>query len=198
MGKKQPTIRKRDPIDNVNANEKAFCLAYLANGGKQRDAAKVAYTCKNDVCADEIGNRTMARPRVVAFLNKMRESMGLDINGLSEQARKVIDELSLLSFSDPANYVDALQLPKEVCESIKDMGPERRAISEIEITTRRMGSEESPIIQQETKFKFHSKVTALTLLGKHHKLYVELIKHQVEKNCPDVYELPDNGMKEKA
>lgn len=195
---KRDIRNKRDPIDDVNPNEKAFCLAFLANGGRQRDAAKVAYVCKNDILADDIGNRTMKRPRVLVYLNKMREAMGLDINGLSEQAKKVIDELALLSFSDPANYVDALQLPSEVCTAIKEMGPERRAISEIEITTRRMGSEESPIIQQESKFKFHSKVTALTLLGKHHKLYVDLMQHKLDPTSPGIYELPDNGMRDKA
>lgn len=198
MGKKQPTIRKRDPIDNVNANEKTFCLAIVANGGNQREAAKIAYSCRSNDIADRVGNKIMRRPRVITYLNKIRESMGLDINGLSEQAKKVLDELALLSFSDPANYVDALQLPADVCEAIKAMGPERRAISEIEITKRSFGSEENPVFQIDTKFKFHSKTQALTLLGKHHKLYVDIMQHRSGPNCPGVYELPDNGMKEKA
>jgi hypothetical protein len=199
MAKKKAAKKlKRDPIDDVNPNEKAFCLAYLANGGNQRDASKISYSCKSDKIADRVGNQVMKRPRVLIFLNKMRESMGLDIDGLSKQAKQVVDELALLSFSDPANYVDALKLPSEVCTSIKEMGPERRAISEIRITTRKMGSEDSPIFQQECEFKFHSKVTALTLLGKHHKLYVDLMQHKLDPTSPGIYELPDNGMRDKA
>lgn len=196
--RKKTAPHKRDPIDNINACEKTFCLALVANGGNQREAAKIAYSCSTDDIADRVGNKVMRRPRVITYLDKIRESMGLDINGLSEQAKKVLDELALLSFSDPANYVDALQLPADVCEAIKAMGPERRAISEIEITKRSFGSEDNPVFQVDTKFKFHSKTQALTLLGKHHKLYVDIMQHRNGPTCPGVYELPDNGMKDKA
>lgn len=186
MGKEKP--RKKDPVDGITQAERIFCYNFLITGS-QRESARVAWGCKTDTLADLFGHRAMKKHRVIEYLAGLRESSQGSPQEVCQQAKDTIKELALICFSDPKNYVDALGLPDQIKEKIKAMGPESRAISEIEVEE--TGTE---VKTTKVKFKFHSKMAALNLLGKHHKLYTDLLEHTGNIVAPVIYQLPDNGM----
>jgi hypothetical protein len=184
---------KRDPADGLTVSERNFCYAYLLSGD-QRKSAKLSFKCKTNKYADQKGWEILKRPQVTQFIAKCRQEMMGGTAAVNEQGRKIIAELALLCFSDPRNYVDALDLPDETKKAIKKLGPEAKAISEIEVEERTVGEGKEVQKVRKVRFRFHSKVTALQLLGKHHRLYSEDAAKLVNPVGPGVYELPDNGM----
>jgi hypothetical protein len=184
---------KRDPADGLTTSERNFCYAYLLSGD-QRKSAKLSFKCKTNTYADQRGWQVLRRPQVTQFIAKCRAEMMGGTAAVNEQGRKIIAELAILCFSDPRNYVDALDLPDETKKAIKKLGPEAKAISEIEVEERTVGEGKEAQKVRKVRFRFHSKVTALQLLGKHHKLYSEQNIPSDNHVSPGVYQLPDNGM----
>lgn len=188
---KQKSHSKGD--GNVTNPERLFSTLYYLTGDK-RGSAKQAWKCANDKIADNKAATTLNKPRVKRYLAKLAEDSQGSVATVAEQAKRVIDELAEISFFDIGKNVDALCLPDSLKVSIKNMGGASRAISKIEYEATQIPETEIKFIK--AKIEFHNKLPALRMLGEHHQLYTQLVKHSGEITSPvdQGYKLPDNGM----
>lgn len=153
--------------------------------GKSRLTKNSAYTCASKI---------IKKPAVKAYLKKlMKQTHGSD-QRICTQAKRVIEELDILSFSDPNDYWEEVKGDDGNIElkmkPLGKMGKAARAIESIKITSDKIGK---MVIKTKTEVKFHSKIEALKKLGEHHKLYTQMVQHSgVVGHGPQIY-LPDNG-----
>ena len=178
--------------DNLTNPERLFCVLLQLTGNK-RLSAHSAWKCAEDKIADNKAIRALKNPRILKYFSELQQlSLGSQ-SQVAEQAKRVIEELDIISFNDIRKYVDQMALPDDLKKSIKGIGESARAISEIGFES--MGVPDTKIVNTKIKIKFHNKIAALTKLGEHHKLYTQLIE-EGKITSPVRYELPDNGMSE--
>jgi phage terminase small subunit len=153
--------------------------------GKQPLSSKSANSCAAAI---------MAKPAVRAYIKKlMKQTHGTD-QKICDQAKRVIEELDVLSFSDPNDYWEEIKDDNGnvglKMKPLKKMGKAARAIESIKITSDKIGE---MVTRNRVEVKFHSKTKSLELLGKHHKLYSDLVVHSGSiSQGPQIY-LPENG-----
>jgi hypothetical protein len=157
----------------------------LKTSGRPKLPIKSAYSC---------AARASQKPAVKAYLKKLLDAKHGSAEKVCAQAKMVIDELDMICQVDPRDYFEEVQKENDVTvlrmKSLMKIGKPARAIEAIEITDKKIGE---MILETNTKIKFHSKLKALELLGKHHKLYTDLVQHSGNVGQgPQIY-LPDNG-----
>jgi hypothetical protein len=191
--RKKASHTKND--DQLTNDERWFLTRFFLTSNK-RNSAMEAFRCKQVVTADNKAIKVLAKAQAKAYLTKLAlESQG-SVATVASQAKKVIEELDIISFNDIRDYVDQLSIPNELKTSIKNIGNSARAISEIEFES--TGIPNTEIINTKIKVKFHNKLQALTKLGEHHKLFTTLVDLNAKVETPVKWSLPDNGMNEEV
>jgi phage terminase small subunit len=143
----------------VAQRKKLFIERYLVNGNNATEAAKFAGF--SDKVACQQGFRLLQREDVKALLGRRAEEIVQDVQLTTERWAK---EMACIGHFDPGELYDAdgnlipiHKLPEHV----------RRAISSVEIESRREGRGEDAVTVQTSKIKLWDKNTALANVGKH-------------------------------
>lgn len=186
-------MAKREPRfeDGLTPQKRLFCKAFILTG-ELANSVRIAYPDVKHECIDVKANRLKKDPHVVAYLKILEEKTQGTMEDAVKKGKKILDELELVGFQDPRNI-----FPKDSEEGkfLAQVGDAARTIASIEITTDHIGEVQ---IRKTTRFKFHDKLKALELRGKNLQLYTDIVKHEGEIVSPQIYRLPDNGMREKA
>ena len=179
----------RDSPDGCTPMQRIFAQEYALCHNARQAIFKAYPKIKKGKIADTIANKNLKNPNIKAIIVRMEKEIHGSEEEVAAQARKVIDELAILSFADPRDYFTQEKNGTVKLKDLKDLGPAARAISSIEVESDTVGE---VVIRTRSKYRFHSKTESLKLLGQHHKLYTELVA-QFPPTRPEVY-LRDNGM----
>jgi hypothetical protein len=177
---------RSDPITGLTDLELRFVFNYISSPNLNASKAlkDSDYNGKN---TDVNAAKMLKKPAIMTMIGRLGKKVHGEPERAALKAKKVVEELELIAFQDPADYLDDHGNAIDG-KAIKTLGPERRSIASMKTRKRRFhdGSEET-----ETEFKFQSKVHALDLLGRHYQLYSE------SAMPPDIIRpvmmLPDNG-----
>jgi phage terminase small subunit len=174
---------RRAVKNNLTAKQLLFIDNYLADPELNATAAFRAAGYRGIHSATGRACLLLKNPRVKAEIARRMEKIHGSEKDNTDKAKRVIEELELLAFNDPADFFKPTQHGLQELKTIHEMGAVRRAISSIKVSRTADG-------QQITEIKIRSKEKALELLGKHHQLYSEILpKGQIIR--PII--LPDNG-----
>jgi len=172
---------------NLNPRDRLWVYLYVT-GMTGRDAARQAYKITSQSALDLRVHRNMSNPAIVKLIAEIEEKIHGTPEQYTEKAKLVIAELELLSFYHPKVLFKKDDKGQTVAKDIMEMGDEGKLISDIEIEERYIG--DVRIVNR--KYKLHSKIKSLELLGKHHKLYTDVLDHRGKVAvAPEIY-LPDN------
>lgn len=159
----------------LSAKQERFCQEYLVDLNATQAAIRAGYSKKT---AYMIGHENLKKPKIqerISRAMKKREER----TEITQD--RVLQELALVGFSDLRNYIDidentgAIkargfdQMPKETSRALESI-QEDRVIKED-------ANGEQVTVYDKVKFKTHSKIRALELLGKHLDMFIEKVDH---------------------
>lgn len=152
------------------AKQRAFCVAYLANGFNATAAAKEAgYSART---AESQGSRLLRNAKVAAYLASKTKKAFAD---REITAKRVLDEIAKLAFFDPRRLYN----PYGSLLPVHELEPEvAAAIAGVDV---RELFADGDRIGELKKVKFADKVKALELLGRYLKLFVDRVEHKADK-----------------
>lgn len=146
----------------LNPKQDRFCREYVIDLNGTQAAIRAGYSKKT---ANEQAGRLLVNVSIQNRIKELQNKIELQVekNGID-----VVNELIKVGFANIQDFIgsdfevnDISQLPKE----------KAAAISSIEVTTRSIGSEDSPIFERNVKFKLHDKISALEKLGKYFGIF---------------------------
>lgn len=156
-------------MQRLTDKQRRFYLEYLANGHIATDAAIAAGYPKKS--AHVTGSRLLKNPRVQEFLATRGAAAAAKVAQVEEvlelSAQRVLTETMRIAYSKPLDIFrtdGTIKAPHEIPD---DLG---RAISGIEL------DDEGKM----KKVRFCKKETALEMLGKHLKLWTEVVEHRLD------------------
>lgn len=139
----------------LTEKKKAFCQQYMVDKNGKQAAIRAGYSAKT---AAAKASMLLAEPEVKLYLQELMAPLKMD---LTVTAERVLNELARIAFHDVASFYDE----KGKLKDLKDLTEDQRAaISEVDATAKRL--------------KLHDKMGALSMLGKHLKLFTELHEQQ--------------------
>lgn len=152
----------------LSVRERDFVDHYIRFKNKAAAAKAAGYhTDRGEFGFAQIGYLIAKRPKIKAEIERL---LGEQSVKLQLTADRVLEELMLIAFADigtafdeSGNLLDPPQMPEEI----------RRVISSIDQESDKQGN-------PKTKLKTWSKIEALGLLGKHLKLFTDLIEAKIE------------------
>ena len=143
---------------NLNPKQKRFCEEYIVDLNAAQAYIRAGYT-KNGAKAS--ASRLLADVNVSTYVAELKDKATKKAGITIE---RVLEELALLAFSDPAKLfnshgqlIPVNELPEEVS----------RTISEVTTTVRMMGRGEDAEPYETTKIKQHDKKGSLDMCLKH-------------------------------
>lgn len=165
--------------------ELLFCQSFVRSPGlnASQAAREAGYRGEN---LDVISNSLLKKPRVKLMIAELEKQIQGKPEDVIDEAKEVLNELRILAFQDPAHFFDENGAVLDG-KGIQKLGPERRAIASIKSKTRTSPDGTKEV---ETEIRFRSKEDGLEMLGRHHRLYTDVIQSTVTV-APII--LPDNG-----
>lgn len=157
----------------IDPAHRRFADEYLVdhNGAAAARRAGLVPETVEPIKATQAAHRVLKRGDVQAYL---QERIKQASDKRVAKAERVLEELTRLGIQDPAAAFDPttgeLLNPKDMPEDI------RRAISGFEVIVTR--DNESGETTTRYKVKFWPKDRGLELLGKHHKLFTDVVEHK--------------------
>ena len=146
----------------LTPKQQLFVLEYLKDLNATQAAIRAGYNAKN---ADVTGPRMLGNVRIAVAI---QESMNVRSKQCEIEADAVLRELARLGFSNMRNYAEwgpgGVKL-KDSSELTDDMSAAVFVISETRTATGRT-----------FRFKLHDKISALEKLGKHLKLFTDVLR----------------------
>ena len=141
------------------------------------------------------GARAANKIQCKRFMKRLLELKHGKPEEVAAQARMVVEELDLVCQIDPRDYFEETLDDKGKVKSLKlnslaSVGKKSRAIQSVKITERKLFDD---VVDVTTEIRFHDKMKALELLGKHHKLYSDMVIHGGAVATGVQIVLPDNG-----
>lgn len=157
--------------EKLTTKQARFCAEYVTDGNATRAAIAAGYSAHT---ARQIGQRLLTKVVIQAEIERRKRKID---EKLELSAEKVLREISLLAFSNMADYIkidpegrasglDLSQLTREQMAAIQEI---------TEDTTGGAGDGERRLVLR-TRFKLASKVASLELLGKHFELFTDKLK----------------------
>ena len=152
----------------MNARQKRFVDEYLVDFNATQAAIRAGYSKKT---AHSIGSENLRKPEISEAIEAQKMQAEEVLVRLSDIARG--DVKDLMSISSVGFEFDLMQRNES---GEKVINPKTKLIKKIKqkVTTilpRREDGDEREIV--ETELELYSALEALSLLGKHHKLFVE-------------------------
>jgi len=154
-----------------NPQHELFCLEYLKDLNATKAAERAGYSKKT---ARQQGSVLLSKPDISA---RLAEALAEKQKAVGMSAEDVIRELSLIASSD---IVDLFEPKLLTMRTVSDI-PEklRRCIQSVEFVEEFEGSGRDKVqIGWTRKIKLWSKDKALENLGRYHKLFVDVVKHE--------------------
>lgn len=172
---------KRLTTQRLTDRQKRFAREFLANGGNATQAAISAGYAKKD--AHIAGCRQLKRRGVQALIAELGAENAQRVakvdSALELSAQRVLTETMRIAYSDPrrAFRVDGtLKLPDEWSDDLA------AGIASIEVFEEFEGrGEERVQVGWTKKVRFWDKPRSLELLGKHLKLWTEVVEDRVDR-----------------
>lgn len=155
----------------LTAKQELFVSEYLKDLNATQACLRAGYCKKNPSNADKVGPQVLALPSVAAAIEKAR---GKQFQRLQIEADDVLRELFLIATCDIGEaYGDDGKL-----KPIKEIPPHvRRAMSSIKVFDEFEGfGREREKIGETTEVRFWNKNDALDKLGRHFKLFTDVVK----------------------
>ena len=145
-----------------------------------------AYSC---------GARAANKQQCKRFTKRLLELKHGKPDEVAAQARMVIEELDMICQIDPRDFFDETlddggKIKSLKLNSLASIEKKSRAIQSVKITERKLLDD---VVDVTTEIRFHDKMKALDLLGKHHKLYSDMVIHGGAVAAGIQIYLPDNG-----
>jgi phage terminase small subunit len=152
----------------LNEKQKRFVKEYVIDLNGTQAAIRAGYSPRT---ANEQACALLAKPSVAEAVAKAQEKVS---NKLEITAERVLAELAKIGFVNSEDYLDQnknLDLKKATRDQMA-------CISEItEDTTGGSGDGERRAVLR-TKVKFWDKTRGLEMLGRHLKLYTDIVRHE--------------------
>lgn len=148
--------------DKFSGKERLFVLFYIADNKKCKTKAAID-AGYSELNANKAGHNVYKRPHVTKaiewYLSKIETKV-------VTSAERVLEELALIAFVNPKEaFKDGTSKHKNVCDLSDNVA---RSLANVNIRYLENGD----VIHQ---LEFNSKLKALELLGKHHKLFTDKI-----------------------
>jgi phage terminase small subunit len=160
----------------ANAKHEAVAIAYLADPERIGwRAYRKAYPKSSQRAAETCFGRLLKN---VEFSTRVAELAEAAAQGAVMAAREVLEELSRIG---RANMLDYMRIGPDG-DPVLDWSRLRRdqaaALIEVMVEDFLDGRGKNAREVRRVKFKLASKIDALELLGKHHKLYIDRVEHE--------------------
>lgn len=161
----------------LNPKQERFCLEYIVDLNATQAAIRSGYSVKS---AKAIGSEHLTKPDIQARIEELK---GAREKRTEITADTVLQELLLLAkvdlsraYGDDGKLLPIKQIPEDV----------RRAIAGIEVFEEYEGhGKDKEYVGDTVKVKFWDKTRSLEMLGRHLKLFTDVIKHEGLENRSD-------------
>jgi phage terminase small subunit len=150
----------------MTPKQELFALEYLKDLNATAAYKRAGYSGKGN-SAEATAAQLLRNPKVAA---KIQEAMDKRTSKLEITAETVLQEIARLAFVDISQAYDENNRLKPLHEMPEDV---RRAIASIEVGELR---EDGEVIGQMRKVKFWDKKGSLDLLGRHLKLFTDVLE----------------------
>lgn len=179
-----PTERTYQELwQTLTDKERRFVEEYLVHCNAAKAARKAGYSGH---CAKQIGHENLTKPDLAAAVQAGLDALAARCE---VDADKVVRELAAVAFSNILHF----EIDEEGYVSLAEGAPPE-AILALQSVRRKKRVLEDGSVVIETEFRLWDKITALTLLGKKLKLWVEKI--EVENPQDEAYRLLLKQLKE--
>lgn len=148
----------------MTPKQELFCKEYLIDLNATQAAIRAGYSVNT---AEKIGSENLRKPEVA---KKIQEAMNQRSQETEITAKRVLQEIAKMAFLDIGEAYDdkgKLLSPKDMPENI------RRAVAGIEVNEISVGD---VVIGETKKVKFHDKSKGLEMLGRHLKLFTDVLE----------------------
>lgn len=162
----------------LNPKQERFCLEYIVDLNATQAAIRSGYSEKT---AQEIGSENLSKPiiaaRVQELIEKRSKRTEITADLVLQELLKIATVDIAKAFNENGDLLPIHEIPEEI----------RRAFGGIEIFAEREyvekendddGPREKEVIGFTKKIKIIEKTKALELLGRHLKLFTDVIKHE--------------------
>lgn len=156
-----PTAKIAAPL---KAKQEMFCKEYLIDLNATQAAIRSGYSKKT---AKSIGQENLTKPDIQKRIGELIKARS---DRCEITADNVLKELALIAFSDPRKVMKWGPKGVELRESSDLTDEEARLVSEVSQTITDAGGS--------IKLKMNDKVAALTLVGKHLKIFTERLEFE--------------------
>lgn len=173
----------------LTEKDKLFCHLVVA-GKTPPDAAREAYKIQKRCTLYQTQYRKMRKAEMIEYMRELEAKIhdgGAD--EVAEEIKGILKELAIGCFYDPTDFYTFDKDGRVMAVDLKTLPVEvRKAVDGIEFDESYVAG---ILCGRKLKLRFRNKEKNLELLGKHHKLYTDLIQGTVVTK-PEVY-VPDNG-----
>lgn len=167
--------------------------SYLRHGNAGRAIREAGYECGNPQAAWSMGSEMLNKPHVRAYLEEVRDKVAAEHAYAPE---RILQEVALIAFSNPARIIRTEEFwendPKDA-ENPRTGNQKRdegepptgvRAIVDLNDATEAelRAIQEISDSEHGLKVKFHSKIAALEMLGKFHKLWIDKVELSMDED----------------
>lgn len=167
--------KKKSTIKKLTNKQKLFIKHYAKLRNATRAAIEAGYS---EDTAGNIGAQNVMKLQIEIDIEIQRQADRIDI-----EIQDIVSELSIIAFSDVENYISINEgggidikslnkLPLNITRAIETI-QEDRIIKE-----NADGSQVT--VHDKIKFKLHSKIKALELLGKYKAIFIEKHEHKIQ------------------
>lgn len=187
-------------IYGLEPRQLLFCYEYLRNKFNGTAAAIAAgYSAKT---AEVQASRLLSYAKIKQAIEKLTQDL---LQNTTEDARKVIQELQRMAYTNLSDCVTWDESGKVKLKSSDDLGAANSAVREIEIDFDEEPPEkygDKPVMRAgKIKLKLHDKNKPLELLGKHLALFTENVNMGggvtvTQQDEPDLSHLSDEELRE--
>ncbi len=156
MTKKKRKTKKPTPKQRLFIDEYLKCL----NSTK---AAKLAGYKGNQVTLGAVGSENLRKPLIKAEIDKRMEESAMSAN-------EVLVRLGQMARGDLGDFTDVDRLG-DLCQH-----PSSHLVKKLTVEIRKTKKDDTGFVQR-THIELHDAQSALSLLGKRHKLFTDRVEH---------------------
>jgi phage terminase small subunit len=161
----------------ANAKHEAVAVAYVADPERLGwRAYRSVYPKSSKGAAESSWSALLKNPKFFARIAELAEAAA---QGAVMAAREVLEELSKIGRANMADLVRAFFGCGDPAAAVDQLTPaQTAALAEVTVEEFMDGRSDEARQVRRVRFKLASKIDALELLGKHHKLYTDRVEHE--------------------
>lgn len=151
----------------MTPKQELFCLEYLKDLNATAAYKRAGYKARTDHVAEVEGHKLLRNPEIA---KKIQEAMNKRAEKLEITAERVLTEIARIAYVDISRAYDEKGRLLPLHEMPEDV---RRAISGVEVAEERV---DGVVVGEVRKVKFWDKKGSLDLLGRHLKLFTDVLE----------------------